>query len=359
MKKSGSGLSSALARLTDIGGKAVLLTLVFLAACLAHDAFRALPHDGGRSSVQDAANPGRAPLSEAARERVRKIVADCATRDQRAAEDALGEIHRLIDGYRERIPDFVDNVFSLKSKAVILWKSAGDGIGQLRGRDDCDSARNYIREIWDDTMFSEKELSDRVAQEMASLRYCLAENRHQMASELLAEFGTMSDGTMDVAADANQIEAMCDVLDREIVRIAEQSSGQAIRGEGAALLLDAALTPVITKTVLALFRPVGTAAASGAAGTGGATAAGFASGAWTFGVGIVVGVVIDIGINHYAKKQTTEKLHGFLDSIEQDLIEGDEDTDGLRPILRASLDAYHQSLEAATLETVRVFATGS
>ncbi|MEK7865063.1 MAG: hypothetical protein AAB434_00175 [Planctomycetota bacterium] len=270
--------------------------------------------------------PPQEPAPEPPRTRQRVLAAIAESRsnaDFRLQARLADAVRRACDSVgacvatrKEAIPAFTDDCFSLGTTWKLLWASEGEGRDLVRQRFE----RHVISPEWMERLFV------RVAADFAD------DARAAQDDYLLA-----------IAADVEDVCVQAHgapVVDAELGR----SLAGSLRTEVRACAGLQVANSIVTEVVLA-----GVARFLIARG---AIAAGAATSWCTFGIGLVVGIVVDYFICLYCEREAAGEVAAGLDELGRGIVDGTGGEPGLRATLEAEARRLRRALEGSVQQAV-------
>lgn len=230
-----------------------------------------------------------------------------------AVRRACDTVQVCVGMRKEAIPAFTGDCFSLGTTWKLLWASEGEGRDLVRGRFE----RHVISPEWMERLFAQ------VAADFAS------DARAAQDEYLLA----ISADVEDVCAEAPGAP----VVDAEAVCRLVGALRTDVRASAGLQVANSVVTEVVL-TGVARFLV-----------SRGVLAAGAATSWCTFGIGLVVGVVVDYFICLYCEREAAEEVAAGLDGLAIGIVDGT----GGEPGLRQALEEEARRLRRALADSVQ------
>ena len=292
-------------------------------------------------------------------------------RKREAADRAVAQLQRRLDGHRHGIPRFADDVTSWGTRFGVLGRMSKDAWRKWWKNDrNAAAARAYVHAKFRAHVMSERDLE---AALQASVQ--------QFASDLEADRNTLfADIRLPLQTSGAQLriaDERWEQLQRQILArggaIAESGATDSVvsgvasfaasfAGEEAARLavrnILARVAPVIAARLATGSLAATGGAMAGGAGGGGATGSlgGPAGTVIGVGVGLAVGAVIDWWMTDRFKHKLDEQCNHFIDQVRDLLVTGGKGQPGLRAVLdeavRVSDDAQRKAILEVLLQDV-------
>lgn len=217
---------------------------------------------------------------------------------------------------KEAIPAFTDDCFSLGTTWKLLWTTEAEGRDLVRRRFE----RHVVSPEWMERLFAQ------VAEDFSN------DARAAQDEYLLA-----------IAAD---VEDVCvespgaPVVDAAVVRSLVGSLRTDVRACAGLQVANSIVTEVVLAGVARFLIARG------------ALAAGAATSWCTFGIGLVVGIVVDYFICLYCEHEAGEAVSAGLDDLAKGVVEGKDGEAGLRAALEAEARRLRRAMGDSVLEAV-------
>ncbi|GEM_PF-5439241 len=299
-------------------------------ACLALSV--AVLNEDARAPVRAPWPTAAAPPPEAAaepepprtRERILAAVAESRSSADFRLQARLAEaVRRACDTVevcvrmrKEAIPAFTDACFSLGTTWKLLWASEGEGRDLVKKRFE----RHVISPDWMESLFAQ------VAADFAS------DARDAQDEYLLA-----------IAADVEEVCAEAPgatVVDPEAIGRLVGALRTDVRACAGLQVANSIVTEVVLTGVARFLIARGVLAAGAAT-------------SWcTFGIGLVVGIVVDYFICLYCEREAGEEVAAGLDELARGIVDGTGGAPGLRATLEDEARRLRRALEGSVREAV-------
>lgn len=271
---------------------------------------------------------------------IREILSKYDKKDKEALKKTLQDIIVYLNSLKKNVPIFVDEVYSLKSKFSVAWKISGDKCSDWFGNGRRNETGKYIKNIWNRTMFTPNEVSNNIQAYVNELVYTLQGNRNKMAVEIEETFALV-DG--DFTFDKNYV---CNIVEKRMLKAASSTTNTGICAEIVSLvggeIATYAIIAIINHLATISTEQIATQAAFSVAASSAALTGGTISGWATFGIGLAVGILIDLGVTAHSKKKMEATLNSAIDDLKKLFVYGDGKRAGLKKILQDSLFEYQK-----------------
>ena len=218
---------------------------------------------------------------------------------------------------KQNTPAFAEVALSWGSK----WRLVADHVPFTDGG----RHETYIRERFEEYVFTPAQLEDAVKQVVAGYLKHVESIEGQMLVRIRTDVADFPSAYLIARVDESKLQAS---YNDAVARVIE-ATGSNLRADIATELVSIITGEVLTQVAVRL------GVSAGILGAGAASS-------WaTFGVGIIVGVIVDQIVSWvwdwYAdpKGNLATELDGKLDEINELLVNGSDDTEGLRARLRA------------------------
>lgn len=317
---------------------------------------------------------GRAGLTDAERARamasfmatqIDPLLDRAAARDREAADRAVERLHDHFEQFHSGVDRFTGDVTSWGTRFGVIKRQVGDRWHSMWNSDAREAqATAYIdgkfrQHIVDDAQL-QKAVEEVVTQFMEDLRA----NRNRMLAEVNAAIRT-ADVPLHLASldltrvrEAMQLEAQkitTNLATATVVNGVVAFTGSIVAEEIARRVTLQILARVATHMAAEVTVAGGATASSAAAGGAGGSLIGPAGTVVGFGVGIAVGVAIDWWMTARFEQKLAVQCHAFLDSVEQRILQGDDNETGLVELMNATMEAnritQHRAVYAGILES--------
>lgn len=253
----------------------------------------------------------------------------------RLLDEHLQQVDDFFDDSRRHTPDFAERALSWGSK----WRLVADHVPFTKG----DRHRAYIRSQFEQHLFTPAQLSDLVEEVVVSHLAHLGSVESEMLVRIRADIADFPEAYPIAQLDQAGLGAQYD----EAVTQVLAATASSMRSDVGTLLVSEIAGEVLTQVALRL------GVSAGILTTGAASS-------WaTFGVGLVVGLMVDQIVSwvwdRYADpvgslaSQLDRKLADMRDLI----VDGSDDMQGLRSRLKNYADERARVREAAVLAILR------
>ncbi|MEX2285842.1 MAG: hypothetical protein WD648_02055 [Planctomycetaceae bacterium] len=235
----------------------------------------------------------------------------------RIIDEHVKAIDTFFADAKQHTPAFADEALSWGSK----WRLVVDHVPFTSG----ERHETFIRERFEEYVFQPSDLEDAVKQVVASYLKHVESIEGQMLVRIRTDVADFPEAYLIARIDEEKLHASYD----EAVSRVMEATGSNLRADIATELVSIISGEVLAQVAVRL------GVSAGILGTGAASS-------WaTFGVGLVVGLIVDQIVSRvwdwYAdpKGNLAAELDAKLDEINKLLVDGSDDTEGLRARLRA------------------------
>ena len=283
--------------------------------------------DTTAATVQEPEEPAVDPWEQERRRRerfyqqvVRPELAELGRRNEDAALRCIQRVRNSIQGYRNRVPDFVDDLLSWSTRLGVLWRVPADWW------DGDDRAKRYIQQKFEQHLFSEGELRRAVAAAVQAYR---AELRGNMNDFLIA----VKTRAQELAIPLPDMDSLAQATFEEAMGVAKDHAVDSATGAVLVFIFSEAASYAAAQLVTLLLaqagRRVAAAGLTALGATGATTTAGAVAGPAGLLVGFFVGVAVDWWLTERQRQDLSRKLYQLLEELEYGLIEGRRGRAGL------------------------------
>lgn len=263
------------------------------------------------------------------RPHVEARVATAAERNERAARHAEEEMRAIFAEMRNNVPRFVEEITGIRTKCVMVWKGAKDLWPWQKDRA---RVRRMVEEKWNKCMLSPQDMKDRMEDILAGYGKALRAERNR----LMVDVGEiMKDVNVQGKRTGVDVRRVCE---EQFERALRPMLLKSLGSEVVSLVASEAAGVVMVNVVSVVMTRAGMLAAGGL------------SGAATFGIGLVVGLIVDWIISEYADAKMRQELIAQLTEMERLVMEGDGHG-GMGMV--AVLNGMAEAVSAAEREAVR------
>ncbi len=279
-------------------------------------------------------------------------VSPLLAKNQAANEAALQKfkenIHAQFEGYRAKVPVFVEDITGWGNKAKIMWEST-----KQLGSDDKQKVERHVTEKFNADVVSAGEIRTVLENQVRAFRQDIEANRNEMLAAIDA--AVSNDSRFDLGK-ITLSKSFTPALEESIEAVSTRAGTDGVVvGAGSLLvgvLVEESVRMLTTAIFLRVASSIGGSMAATATTAGGATLTGAAGGGGTGAVGGPVGVVVGVGVgvifggvvDWYMTNKLEEKLNtqckDFLTSTEQSIT---SDAKGLVSQLQQALAEIDKS----------------
>ncbi len=320
--RSARGLEHPLAACTLV---AALVALATLAVTSQPDELPAPVTAAVVSSEAVTVEPSREALrSEFFDREVQPRIAETDRLNREAASRCKDRLTRLMDQYRRGIDPFVEDLTSISTRLGIVRRMPTDWWKQ-DGR-----VESYVQEKFERHLFSKTSLTRDVGDILDAFRTEVDANQKRMLISIRASLDTAD---LPEVAIGDYDSFLASVAD-QLQDYSSQQGASSVQNALTVLVMSEAGSYAAITLASGLLARFGAAAATTAAAAGGATAGASAAGAGSgslggpvgtavgLGVGLVIGIAIDWWMTERFEDELSEKMHGYVDSLEQSILHG-------------------------------------
>lgn len=276
------------------------------------------------------------------------VMADKANRA--AVERCLKRLRDNFEKQRRGIAPFTDDITSTWTRLGVLGQMPFDWWNEQT------EVQKMITDKFEEHLFSEQTLKSGIQDAISKFREDVEANNNELLTNIQAEI-SKSDlpqlPVMDYKSFASEVTKSIKNYTTSSSKdnvtnllLTELASG--IGGAVASRVVVAIGTRILAMVGTSSATAGGTAAAGTAVGGGSGTVAGPVGTAVGAGVGLVVGMAVDWWMTASFKERLSVELNNMISQIEQSVIDGTEESPGLKPSLVEScdklLDAYREAL---------------
>jgi hypothetical protein len=252
-------------------------------------------------------------------------------KNQAANEAALKKfkenIHAQFEGYRAKVPVFVEDITGWGNKTKIAWESA-----KQIGSDDKQKVQRHVTSKFNADVVSADQIRMSLENQVMAFRQDIEANRNEML--VACDAAVSSDPRLELGGMTLSKSFML-ALDANIKAVSTNAGVDGVVIGGMSLLAGVAVEEavrILTTGILArVAASIGGSMAATGATAGGATAAGAAGGGGTgalagpvgvaigVGVGLIFGGVVDWVMTNQLKEKLNTQCTQFLTSTEQSI----------------------------------------
>lgn len=244
--------------------------------------------------------------------------------NRKAADRCIKRLEAIIDGYREGVEPFTEDLTSVSTRLGIVRRLPGNWWkGDKR-------VERFVEEKFEKHLFSKESLTEDVAGALNGFRDEVDANQKRMLTSIQASLDTADLPEVELEAYEPFFEAVATNLK---TFSAEQGTSSVHSGLSVLVASEAGtlVTMSVVSGLLTRFGPAAAAsAAAGAGATAGTTAAGGSGGSLAgpagtvvgLGIGLAVGLGIDWWMTGKFQEQMTTQMNEYLDSLQHQLLHG-------------------------------------
>ena len=248
--------------------------------------------------------------------------------NRQAAERCVERLQRVIDGYRDGVDPFVEDLASISTRLGIVRRMPGNWLaGDQR-------IEAYVQQKFEKHLFSQQQLMRDVASVLDNFRNEVDANQNRLLVSVRASLG-MSDLP---EVDIDDYQPFFDSVAKQLRTYSTQQGTSSVYNGLTVLVISEAGSYAAVSVVAGLLARFGSAAAATAAvgvgATAGVTAAGAGGGSFVgpvgtavgLGVGLAIGLTIDWWMTEQFEKKMSDQMKNYLDSLEQTMLHGSPDS---------------------------------
>lgn len=269
------------------------------------------------------------------RERVEPTLAWADAEALAAVDRQVAHVERFFEEARGRTPKFAESVLGWGSK----WRFVIDKVPFTRG----DRHSEYLRKMFAEQLFSDEELTKAIEQVARGYGDAVNDVENRMLVKLRQDIVGLPIAEMPRFQDLQQLQAAYDVA----LKNAQAHVGTGVQSDVATLVMSVVVQEVVTQVAVRL----GISAGVLSVGAGSSWA--------TFGIGLVVGVIVDQLVSWVwdawadPKGHLADEMKVKLRELEKLIVVGDEKAPGLRPRLMAFAEQRAKLRREAVLELLK------
>ncbi|MCX7001785.1 MAG: hypothetical protein NTV22_00765 [bacterium] len=265
------------------------------------------------------------------------ITATCHSNNEQAVKEAIKGVNELFDDMKARVPAFVEDIYGIKTKLKIIGKGTCDLWPWQKNRS---RVKSLIEKKFAEHVITAAQLLGRINAISCGFTTSLTENKNRLA---LSVTSNLADALpQQMAVDTEIIRA---AMNREIDRSVKPLLINNLGGEAASIVI-AEVSAAIAINIFS--RAMSQASVSIATETAATCSAAALSGWATFGIGLIVAVVVDYFVSHYAKDKMTAALNERIEQMSKVVLDG---VDG-KPGYTAMLDDVTKAINIAEWHAV-------
>lgn len=305
--------------------------------------------------------PAPAPavdMEEVFESSISPLLADARGEMDAAVGRALETMHEHFAGFHEGIAPFANDVTSWRAR----FQFAGRGISDLWDRwwnenPDAERLHQLVTEKLEAHVISE----ERIKQAVTAALTQFVEDLHAVRNRTLAGMH-LALAASGIPVDIDLSSAGWARFKREVVQdmvqMSRHTGGRSIQNGILTIVAGETgfhLTYQLVRTFLVQFATLapkalvpalaaggGATVTAATAGGAGGSVAGPAGTVVGIGAGLVVGICIDWWCTAYFRAKLSGELAGYLDSVEHALVDGHDETPGLRQYFSGSAARFHE-----------------
>ena len=291
--------------------------------------------------------------------------------NEEAVNRAVQRISTNFDEFKGKIPEFIDDITSLKTRINILSKLGKDTFEKLVGDSyDANYVEEYIETKFNKYIFSDYDLESLIKDNLKQFHDDILANQNRLHADIItawkkAGFDFYSNLNIDkIVSDArNYVLSVSknSAIDSITVGIASEIGGCILGNIAEKIILKYLFEKIgiqFTETV-AISASVSTAVKSISAAKGlfaGATAGSFFGPVGQVGgviCGVVVGTVVDWWMTDKLKEKLEKELNEMILKVEDSILLGTDDSPGLKDIFINTIEIINKAEEKALLSNIK------
>jgi hypothetical protein len=284
-------------------------------------------------------------VAEFYRSQIAPLLDAALQRNRRAADRAVASLHERFNAHRAGVKAFAENIAGWRTRFGVIQCFATDVWDKhVRGNTSANSVGAYIEEKFRTRVLSEPSLQADVEEVLKQYRQDLEASRNQLFAEIkLPLHGRNS----PIVLDEKGLEKLCLDIDNRAKQLNAKTprdsvvtglaavAGGWVGAETGEMVVGQILarvgTSVAVEAAEAATAAGGSALAGGTATGGGVGSLGGPAGTVVgIGVGVAIGSAIDWWMSDRLESHITDQCDEFLDTVEHKLVEGSEQSPGLR-----------------------------
>ena len=255
-----------------------------------------------------------------------KHIQKAARENNASAETAIKSIEAIFERMRENIPGTVSELYSVKSKCKYIGKGIADKWPWSKKHDRLET---MVESIFDKYLGSDKNIQKRLTEIEKDYARSLIANKNELLLNL------NFDATVNNGKNSGiKKEKLMKLFDEQLAEYTGPMIGISLGGEVSSLIVSEAVTVVVINVV---------SSATGCA----------VSGAATFGIGVLVGVGVDLIVTKCAKEMMIKKLTIAVSEMEKVILNGTKDVSGVIVIFNQKAAQMTQAEEKAVVSVLK------
>lgn len=231
------------------------------------------------------------------------------------------EIKYIFNQMEQNVPVFVDDLYSLSTKGRIIYNAGLDYFS-----DDSDNLNALVLDKFEEHIISSDELNIQINAIIQDLIHNLSSNTDTMLSNIQMDMAITNTPIIE-------IQGLDEAIHSQVVDNLKGQLAWSVGGEATAFVLEVIIAHLIIQS-------------TARAGIATLTAAG------SLGIGLIVAVITDMVISHYAKEHMTEKVLMLMQEMRITVLEGDNQAPGIYKQLEDFVDSYSDEMEKSVLTAI-------
>ena len=242
-------------------------------------------------------------------EKHKKEIQVCEEKDLAVISSVVSDLNRFFDTKMERVPLLVDDLFTLKSKGKMLYYYVMGG----------ERLERYLQGKIESYLGGPEDLKEKLEAVTAYMKREFTKNQNELMLALEMDLALLPNALKISNASSSQfVNDFRLSFDATIKGMLPRTVGTQLGVEAISLAVDLWVAPVIGAAIVNFLMSAGIITASGLATEGAVISLGVASSGYTFGAGLVVGIiiaaVIDWASNEIAEADATEKITAAIEA---------------------------------------------
>lgn len=277
--------------------------------------------------------PG-ASLNDELKRRVMARVEQAREKNSAAVERAEQELREMFREMRSNVPAFVSDMNGLWTKCKIVMNLVADAWPWQADRN---RVRRMVEEKWAQHLMKPEKLEGRIKGVLDEFGRELQAERNLLLVDVGNVLREVRVEKAQAGVDVRQVyeKRFEETLKPLLAKLLETEAASLVISEAAGVVIVNLVTYVATKA--------------------GVLAAGGLSGAATFGIGLVVGLIVDWIISNYAEGKMREDITAELEKLERVIMEGDgQNNMGMVALLQGMADAVSTAEREAVMKAYAV-----
>lgn len=241
--------------------------------------------------------------------------------NQQALQRARNDLNSIFDRMEQSVPVLVDDLYTLRTKGRIIYNAGLDYFPGER-----DNLNSLVLEKFEKHIISQDDLKIQINAVIQKLLNILSSNTSTMFSNIQIDLEVSNTPHME-------IERLDKVTHEQILSSLKDQLVLSVGAEAATLTLEVIIAHLVIQS-------------SARAGMATLTTIG------SLGIGLIVAVITDMVISHYAKDHMTEKIQGMIRHMRVSVLEGSPQVPGISKQLEELVTSYSEAVEVRVLTAI-------